>query len=42
MIQGTFVIGMGTSGKRETAVEMPTGSFILIPALRSTTSSRRA
>jgi len=29
----TFVIGMGTSGKRETAVEMPTGSFILIPAL---------
>jgi quercetin dioxygenase-like cupin family protein len=33
VIQGTFVIGMGTSGKRETAVEMPTGSFILIPAL---------
>ena len=33
VIQGTFVIGMGTSGKRETAVEMPTGSLILIPAL---------
>jgi len=33
VIQGTFVIGMGTSGNRETAVEMPTGSFILIPAL---------
>jgi quercetin dioxygenase-like cupin family protein len=33
VIQGTFVVGMGTSGKRETAVEMPTGSFILIPAL---------
>ena len=31
VIQGTFVVGMGTSGKRETAVEMPTGSFILIP-----------
>src|SRR5256714_3347083 len=26
VIQGTFVVGMGTSGKRETAVEMPTGS----------------
>ena len=24
---------LGNSGKRETAVEMPTGSFILIPAL---------
>jgi len=33
VIQGTFVVGMGTSGKRETAVEMSTGSFILIPAL---------
>ena len=33
VIQGTFVVGMGTSGRRETAVEMPTGSFILIPAL---------
>ena len=33
VIQGTFVVGMGTSGKRETAVEMPTGSFILLPAL---------
>jgi len=33
VIQGTFVVGMGTSGKRETAIEMPTGSFILIPAL---------
>jgi quercetin dioxygenase-like cupin family protein len=33
VIQGTFVVGMGTSGKRETATEMPTGSFILIPAL---------
>ena len=33
VIQGTFVVGMGTSGKRETAVEMPAGSFILIPAL---------
>jgi len=33
VIQGTFVVGMGTSGKRETALEMPTGSFILIPAL---------
>jgi quercetin dioxygenase-like cupin family protein len=33
VIQGTFVVGMGTSGRRETAVEMPTGSFILLPAL---------
>jgi len=33
VIQGTFVVGMGTSSKRETAIEMPTGSFILIPAL---------
>ena len=33
VIQGTFVVGMGTSGSRETAVEMPAGSFILIPAL---------
>jgi quercetin dioxygenase-like cupin family protein len=33
VIQGTFVIGMGTSRSRETAVEMPTGSFILIPSL---------
>jgi len=33
VIQGTFVVGMGTSGKRETAIEMPTGSFILIPGL---------
>ena len=33
VIQGTFVVGLGTSGNRETAVEMPTGSFILIPAL---------
>jgi quercetin dioxygenase-like cupin family protein len=33
VIQGTFVVGMGASGKRETAIEMPTGSFILIPAL---------
>jgi quercetin dioxygenase-like cupin family protein len=33
VIQGTFVVGQGSSGKRETAVEMPTGSFILIPAL---------
>ena len=33
VIQGTFVIGMGASSNRETAVEMPTGSFILIPAL---------
>jgi len=33
VIQGTFVVGMGTSGKRETALEMSTGSFILIPAL---------
>ena len=33
VIQGTFVVGMGASGNRETAVEMPTGSFILIPAL---------
>ncbi len=33
VIQGTFVIGMGTSGKREATVEMPAGSFILIPAL---------
>jgi len=33
VIQGTFVVGMGTSGKRETALEMPAGSFILIPAL---------
>ena len=31
VIQGTFVVGMGVSGKRETAVEMPAGSFILIP-----------
>ena len=33
VVQGTFVVGMGTSGKRETAIEMATGSFILIPAL---------
>jgi len=33
VIQGTFVVGMGTSGSRDTANEMPTGSFILIPAL---------
>jgi quercetin dioxygenase-like cupin family protein len=33
VIQGTFVVGMGSSGKRETAIEMPTGSFILIPGL---------
>jgi len=33
VIQGTFVVGMGTSGKRETAIEMPVGSFILLPAL---------
>jgi quercetin dioxygenase-like cupin family protein len=33
VIQGTFVVGMGASGKRETATEMPTGSFILLPAL---------
>ncbi len=33
VIQGTFVVGMGTSGKRETALEMSAGSFILIPAL---------
>jgi quercetin dioxygenase-like cupin family protein len=32
VIQGTFVVGQGTSGKRETAVEMPAGSFILILA----------
>ena len=33
VMQGTFVVGMGTSGSRDTAVEMPAGSFILIPAL---------
>ena len=33
VIQGTFFVGMGSSGKKETAVEMPTGSFILIPNL---------
>lgn len=33
VIQGTFVVGMGASGKRETAVEMPTGSFVLVPSM---------
>ncbi|MDQ2915065.1 MAG: cupin domain-containing protein [Chloroflexota bacterium] len=33
VLQGSFVIGMGTSGNRETAIEMPAGSFILIPSL---------
>jgi quercetin dioxygenase-like cupin family protein len=33
VIQGTFVVGMGASGKRETAVEMPADSFILIPSM---------
>jgi len=33
VIQGAFVIGMGTSGKRETANEMPAGSFVFIPNL---------
>jgi mannose-6-phosphate isomerase-like protein (cupin superfamily) len=32
VIQGTFIVGMGSGGKRETAVEMPTGSFILVPS----------
>lgn len=30
VIQGTFVLGLGATGKRETAVEMPAGSFLLI------------
>src|SRR5207302_4841524 len=31
VIQGTFVIGMGRSASRETAKELPVGSFLLIP-----------
>ena len=33
VIQGTFFVGMGATGSKETATEMPTGSFILIPNL---------
>lgn len=33
VIQGTFFVGMGTSGSKEAATEMPTGSFVLIPNL---------
>jgi len=31
VIQGTFVIGMGRQATRETARELPVGSFLLIP-----------
>jgi quercetin dioxygenase-like cupin family protein len=30
VIQGTFIVGLGATGVRETAVEMPAGSFLLI------------
>jgi uncharacterized protein DUF4437 len=33
VIQGTILLGMGPTGKKETAVEMPTGSFFLIPSM---------
>jgi quercetin dioxygenase-like cupin family protein len=33
VIQGTLLVGMGPTGKKETAVEMPTGSFFLMPSM---------
>ena len=33
VIQGTIFLGVGPTAKRETAVEMPTGSFFLIPSM---------
>ena len=33
VIQGTIFLGVGPTAKRETAVEMPTGAFFLIPSM---------
>jgi quercetin dioxygenase-like cupin family protein len=33
VIQGTVLLGIGPAAKKETAVEMPTGSFFLIPSM---------
>ena len=33
VIQGTILLGVGPTARKETAVEMPTGSFFLIPSM---------
>jgi len=33
VIQGTIFLGMGPTAKRETALELPAGSFFLIPSM---------